>query len=129
MIGVPSFLRRWNDLLDECAYSNPEWADALAKLEDETRRRTQFIAEADPYEQLKGAGPRALLIMNCDYDTDQPKHYAIDLYRGLLPSYAGSPEHLKLNIYPVGHVVTAQMEQDAVEWFCQHLARGEEKNL
>jgi hypothetical protein len=64
--------------------------------------------------------PRALLMMNNDFDTDQPKHYAIDCYRELRSSYATQPERLRLNIYPAGHTVTPQMERDAVEWFVTH---------
>lgn len=59
--------------------------------------------------------------MNGDFDTDQPKHYVIDCYRPLLPAYAALPEQLRLRIYPAGHVGTAAMESDAVDWFCQHL--------
>jgi hypothetical protein len=59
--------------------------------------------------------------MNCDFDTDQPKHYSIDGYRKLLPFYSVSPQNLKLNIYPAAHVVTPQMEEDAMEWLSKHL--------
>lgn len=121
MIGVPSFTRRWLDLLDECAFSNPDWATALDRVNEQTRQRTAFAQEIDPIEKLKDAAPRALLIMNCDFDTDQPKAYAIDCYRELRVRYARHPEKLKLNIYPAGHTVTPAMEQDAVKWFCQHL--------
>jgi uncharacterized protein len=121
MIGVPSFTRRWLDLLDECVFSNPEWAAALDRVKEQTRERTAFAQEIDPIEKLKDAAPRALLIMNCDFDSDQPKAYSIDCYRDLRPRYANCPEKLKLNIYPAGHAVTPAMEQDAVQWFCQHL--------
>ena len=122
MIGVPSFARRWLDLLDECAFSNPEWAAALDRVADQTQKHTAFVAKIDPIEQLKRAAPRALLIMNNDFDSDQPKHYAIDCYRELRSSYAARPDRLRLNIYPAGHTVTPQMEHDAVEWFVTHLS-------
>ncbi|NBD36608.1 MAG: hypothetical protein GVY30_11505, partial [Chloroflexi bacterium] len=48
MIGIPSFARRWKDLLDESAYSNPAWAAAIAEHAEETRRRTAFIEQIDP---------------------------------------------------------------------------------
>ncbi len=122
MIGVPSFTRRWLDLLDECAFSNPGWAAALARVAEQTQKNTAFIEAIDPLAKLKSAAPRALLIMNNDFDSDQPKHYAIDCYRDLQSSYAAQPQRLKLNIYPAGHTVTPQMEHDAVEWLAAHLA-------
>jgi hypothetical protein len=39
----------------------------------------------------------------------------------LLPHYQSDPDKLKLRIYPTGHQVIPLMEEDAVEWFCQHL--------
>lgn len=122
MIGIPSFTRRWLDVLDECAYSNPAWAEALHQVAAQTAAHTAFIAGIDPYEKLKTAAPRALSIMACDFDTDQPKSYSIGCYRDLLPSYQGWPDRLKLSIYPAAHNVTAQMEQDAVTWFRRRLA-------
>jgi pimeloyl-ACP methyl ester carboxylesterase len=121
MMGVPSFTRRWLDLLDECAFSNPDWAAALDRVIDQTQQHTAFVTAIDPLEKLQHAAPRALLIMNNDFDSDQPKHYAIDCYRELQSSYAAQPDRLKLNIYPAGHTVTPQMERDMVEWFVTHL--------
>jgi len=121
MIGVPSFTRRWRELLDECAFSNSDWAAELDRVADQTQRHTAFVATIDPIEKLKNAAPRALLIMNNDFDSDQPKHYAIDCYRDLRSIYAAYPDRLKLNIYPAGHTVTPQMERDAVDWFATHL--------
>lgn len=117
MIGIPSFTQRWLDILDECTFSNAAWATALAQVHEATAQQIDFIRQIDPVEKLLNATPRALLIMNNDFDTDQPKHYAVNLYRQLLPHYAATPDRLRLNIYPAGHVVTPQMEQDAVEWF------------
>lgn len=121
MIGIPTFTRRWNDLLDECTYSNPEWAAALGRVADESRHHTALIAAMDPADRLLAAAPRALLIINCDFDSDQPKHYAVEFYRQLLPAYAAFPERLRLAIYPAGHVVTPDMERDAVSWIVGHL--------
>jgi hypothetical protein len=123
LIGVPSFTRRWLDLLDECAFSNPAWATALDQVVDQTQKNTAFSFSIDPIEKLKAAAPRALLMMNNDFDSDQPKHYAIDGYRELRSSYTACPDRLRLNIYPAGHTVTPQMERDAVEWFVTHLDR------
>jgi hypothetical protein len=121
MIGIPSFTRRWLDVLDECAYTSPAWAKALHQVVAQTAAHTAFIAGIDPCEKLKTAAPRALSIMACDFDTDQPKSYSINCYRDLLPSYQGASDRLKLSIYPAAHTVSTQMEQDAVNWFSLHL--------
>lgn len=121
MIGLPTFTRRWLDLLDECAFSNPAWAAALAQVSEQTQQHTAAIAAIDPAEKLLTAVPRALLMMNCDFDSDQPKHYAIEFYRQLRPAYANQPGRLRLAIYPAGHSVTPAMEHDAVAWITDHL--------
>jgi hypothetical protein len=121
MIGVPQFSQRWRDLLDEGAFSNPPWAAALQRLDRQVREHSALIAAIDPVERLKQAAPRALLMLNCDFDADQPKLYAVSFYRELYAQYAGCPEKLGLNIYPAGHTVTPVMERDAVDWFRRHL--------
>ena len=121
MVGIPTFTRRWTDLLDECAFSNPDWAAALSQVAEQARLHTTMIAAMDPAERLLEAAPRALLIMNCDFDSDQPKHYAIEFYHRLLGAYALSPAQLRLAIYPAGHTVTPDMERDAVDWIVGHL--------
>lgn len=121
MVGIPQFARRWRDLLDECAFSNPAWAAALAQLEGPIREHSSLVAAIDPFEELKQAAPRALLMMNCDFDADQPKLYAVTGYRELRAAYAAQPSHLQLRIYPAGHTITPEMELDAVTWFRQHL--------
>ena len=65
--------------------------------------------------------PRALLMMNCDFDADQPKLYAVSFYRELRAHYAANQAKLQLNIYPAGHTVTPEMERDAVGWFRRQL--------
>lgn len=124
MIAIPQFNQRWHDLLDECAFSNPAWATALRRLERQVREHSAFIATIDPTERLKQAAPRALLMMNCDFDADQPKLYAITFYRELQAQYAAHPERLGLGIYPAGHTVTPAMECDAVDWFRRQLLGG-----
>lgn len=123
MIGIPSFARRWTDVLDECAFSNADWAAALARAAERTRAHTAFVRKIDPLERLAAAAPRALLIMNCDFDTDQPKLYSLYAYRDLLPHYRARPDNLKLAIYPAGHTVTREMERDAAAWLARHLRR------
>ena len=92
-----------------------------SRVEAQTAEHTAFIRQIDPVEKLKTAAPRALHIMNCDFDSDQPKHYSIECYRDLLPTYAGHADKLRLSIYPAGHTVTPDMERDAVAWFGEHL--------
>jgi dienelactone hydrolase len=122
MMGVPTFARRWQDLLDECAWSNPAWAAALAQVADVTAAHSAWVATFDPAEPLRRAAPRALLVMSGDFDSDQPKHYVLDWLRPLRAAYQATPERLRWNVYPVGHTVTPQMEEDAVDWFVTHLA-------
>ena len=125
MIGVPTFTRRWLDLLDECSFSNPAWATALANVADATSAHTTFIQSIDPVDKLQAAAPRALLIMNNDFDYDQPKLYSIYAYRELRPHYAAHPDKLRLDIFPAAHTVTPAMELDAATWFQQHLLHRE----
>ncbi len=121
MIGIPTFTERWLDLLDECAFSDDGWAAALRRVEAQTAEHTAFVRSIDPVERLRQTAPRALLMMNCDFDTDQPKLYAVRCYRDLAPHYRACPEQLRLRIYPAAHVVTPDMERDAAEWFARHL--------
>jgi dienelactone hydrolase len=121
MIGIPTFTRRWTDILDECAFSNPAWEAALKRVAATAQQHLAMIAAMDPADKLPAAAPRALLMMNCDFDSDQPKHYAIECYRELRKAYAAAPERLRLAIYPAGHTVTADMERDAVDWIVGHL--------
>ncbi|MFO7634750.1 MAG: alpha/beta hydrolase [Caldilinea sp.] len=123
MMGVPSFDRRWQDILDECAYSNAAWAEAMAAQAKVTQRHSDFVRSLDPYPLLAAAAPRALLMMNGDFDCDQPKSYSIYAYRELKSAWAGASDKLKLNIYPVGHTVTSEMERDLSAWFAVHVER------
>ena len=122
MMGLPTFTQRWRDILDETAFSNAEWAAALAPLQAETARRSAFIEQIDPAERLKAAPRAALLVMNGDFDSDQPKLYVLGWMREMRRVYAACLDRLQWNVYPVGHVQTPQMEADAVDWFARHLA-------
>ena len=121
MMGIPDFDRRWQDILDECAYSNAGWAAAIAAQPAMTQQHSALIRSINPYPLLPAAAPRALLMMNGDFDCDQPKSYSIAAYRELRSAWVAHPERLKLNIYPAGHVITAEMERDVVAWFVTHL--------
>ena len=121
MMGIPSFDRRWQDILDECAYSNAAWAAAIAAQPEATQRSSDFIRALDPSPLLASAAPRALLMMNGDFDSDQPKSYSIYAYRELRTAWANHPDRLRLNIYPAGHTITPEMERDLVAWLVTHL--------
>ncbi len=121
MMGVPTFTQRWLDLLDECAWSNSTWAEALSQVEDVTREKTAYVRSIDPAIRLRKATPKPLLLMSGDFDCDQMKTYALSWYRQSKDAWKAHPEHLKWNVYPVGHTVTTSMEQDAVDWFATHL--------
>lgn len=122
MMGIPTFGRRWLDLLDECAWSNPDWASVIERNEPQVREHIAYVQSIDPAAALEHTAPRALLAMNGDFDSDQPKHYTLDWLRSARQAYAGCPERLRWNVYPVGHTMTPEMERDAVEWFTQHFA-------
>jgi pimeloyl-ACP methyl ester carboxylesterase len=122
MMGIPTFARRWLDLLDECAWSNLEWASVIERNEQRVREHTAYVQSIDPATALAHTAPRALLAMNGDFDSDQPKHYTLDWMRSARPLYAAYPGQLRWNVYPAGHVITPDMERDAVDWFARHLA-------
>lgn len=121
LMGIPHFSQRWQDILDECAFSNPAWATALQQVTAQTAQHTTFIEQIDPYPKLFAAAPRALLMVNGDFDTDQPKLYALNAYRELRETYAAAPDHLRLFIPPVPHTVTPDIEKEVVAWFSHHL--------
>jgi uncharacterized protein len=122
MMGIPTFTRRWLDLVDECAWSNLGWKQVLAQLTDEIKAHTNFITRYDPATALYESAPRPLLIMNGDFDTDMIKTYTLDWYRDAKRAWDLHPENLQWNVYPVGHTVTSQMEHDTVMWFVKHVA-------
>ena len=98
-----------------------KYVETLKKIQPLVAAHSRFIADIDPYEKLKNVAPKPLFMMNCDFDTDQPKIYSIYAYRDLFPFYQSHPQNIKLRIYPAGHEVTPQMEEEAVDWFCDHL--------
>jgi dienelactone hydrolase len=122
MMGVPTFARRWRDLLNECAWSSPEWATALEHLAPITAGHTAWVESIDPADRIAAAAPSALFIMSGDFDSDQPKHYVLDWLGPLRAAYQAAPARLRWTVYPVGHTVTLQMEADAAAWFAAHLA-------
>jgi hypothetical protein len=121
LMGIPHFSQRWQDILDECTFSNPAWATALQQVTAQTAQHTAFIEQINPCPKLFAAAPRALLMVNGDFDTDQPKLYALNAYRELKEVYAAAADHLRLSIHPVAHTVTPEIEHEVVAWFTQHL--------
>lgn len=121
MMGLPTFLRRWLDLLDECAWSNPAWERHLQSIQPQVEAHTAYLRSIDPAEALHHAAPRALLAMNGDFDSQQPKHYTLEWLRTARQQYAAHPGQLQWNVYALDHVQTPQMEADAVAWFVRHL--------
>lgn len=117
MMGVPTFAARVQDLLDETAWSNAEWGRALEKVAGESARQLAWVREIDPGPRLLGLPLRPLLAMNGDHDSDQPKGYTLRWLRELRPRYAAQPDTLRWNVYPVGHVMTDEMLDDAADWF------------
>lgn len=83
---------------------------------------TTEISSTDNVQLEPRAAPRALLAMNGDLDFDQPKFYTLCWLRVACPAYAAAPERLRLNVCPVAHTLTEQMEQDAVAWLAQYLS-------
>lgn len=59
MIGIPCFLKRWTDLLDETSCSNPTWAQALSQVAERTAQHTAFVERIDPWPKLAEAAPSA----------------------------------------------------------------------
>ncbi len=129
MMGIPTFARRWLDLLDECSFSNPDWGIAIEAAALHVRVDTTFVQSFDPADKLLSVAPRALLAMNGDFDSDQPKHYTLDWLRTGRQQYACCPDRLKWNVYPCAHTMTPQMESDAVDWFERHLAENVRSSL
>ncbi|MFN8449209.1 MAG: hypothetical protein U0521_11635 [Anaerolineae bacterium] len=121
MQGIPTFARRWLDLLDECAWSNADWAAAIERAGDAVREHTAYVQSIDPAGALLHIAPRALLAMNGDFDSDQPKHYTLDWLRSARQQYTDCPGQLQWNVYPLGHTLAPEMERDAVDWFARHL--------
>lgn len=124
MMGLPAFLRRWQDLLDDCALTNPARVAAMHQVATQTAEISAWIRGFVPAARLEEAARPArpaLLAMNGDMDLDQPKYYVLDWLRSVRPAYAACPENLRWNVYPVAHTLTSQMEEDAVAWFEQHL--------
>jgi dienelactone hydrolase len=121
MMGVPGFAERTQDILDETAWSNPDWGAALERLAGETAERMARVRQVDPGPRLVDLPPRPLLLMNGDFDSDQPKGYTLRWLRALRPRYAAHPERLGWNVYPLGHVMADRMLDDAADWFARWL--------
>ncbi len=121
LLGMPAFTERMEDVVIECS-SYDKWSKIFQDLRPETRRMMDFIRGLDPFEKMRGFGPKPLMMINGEYDLDAPKIYSIRLYEYLKPFYTQHPARLKLNFHDgVGHEVTKEMLADACDWFSKHL--------
>ena len=98
--------------------------DSVGERADATNAHTAFIQSIDPADKLQAATPRALLIMNNDFDYDQPKLYSIYAYRELRPPMPAQPDKLQLSIYPAAHTVTPEMERRPWRGFSDNCSRS-----
>ncbi len=75
----------------------------------------------DPINRPTTFANRPLLMLNGGEDTLVPLEANQHFEAAIRPSYRDAA-HLELAVYPgVGHEVTEQMEEDAVEWFVRFL--------
>ncbi|MCZ8520482.1 MULTISPECIES: alpha/beta hydrolase family protein [Paenibacillus] len=121
VIGLPAFVRRWEDLaLETSTYDR--WREAMQAAAPYTEEVTAFLRSIDPAPRLAGFAPKPLLILAGDQDTDQPKSYTLPVYRELTRRYADCPEKMKLSVYDgVPHAVTRTMREEACRWLARHL--------
>jgi fermentation-respiration switch protein FrsA (DUF1100 family) len=123
MGGKPSFKNAWDDvILGTSTYK--EWSEAIAKLENESRKRSNYLAEIDPYNRLDSFSPKPLLIINGDRDVDQNYIYSLKLYERLKPLYKDFPERLRLFMPSVDHHLTSEIMNEATDWFKKYLNSG-----
>lgn len=124
LISFPTFKKVWEEAVLE-ASMKPDWAALLRKVEDETKKRTQFIQNLDPKQGLIDFAPKPLLMICGDLDTDVPKQYSLEMYRFLESYFKDHPENLELKIHERGiHRVSSEMIADTTEWFDRHLGNG-----
>lgn len=118
--GKPSFYKAWQDMI-LAASTNKQWSLGIIAAEKETKERNNYFQKLDPVEKMKDYYPKPLLIVNGDQDTVVLFNYSLDLYRDLLPVYAGYPENLQLSIPVIDHHFTIEMKTEVMSWFKKHL--------
>jgi len=114
--GMADFEQSWEDLILECS-TNPEWAEVLKQLEEETAQRTAYVREMNPITYLVQESLNPLLMICGDLD-QRPKKSCLDLYGKIDKKNHRKPDHLKLSIHDgIDHQLTLPMAEETAAWF------------
>jgi dienelactone hydrolase len=119
--AVPTFTRRWLDLVDEACGADPARAAAILAQPGATADYTAFVDRIDPAADLAEAAPRALLMLTGTRDVTHPTHYTVEHHRRLVSHWAEQPEKLRLAVLDEGHRYSADAERIAADWILEHL--------
>lgn len=121
MHAVPTFTRRWIDMVDEACGADPARASAILSQPGATADYTAFVDRIDPAADLAEAGPRALLMLTGSRDTTHPTHYTVEHYRRLVSHWGDHPQRLRLALLDEGHRYSAEAEKLAAAWILAHM--------
>ena len=114
--GMVDFEQSWGDLILECS-TNPEWAEVMKQVEEETAHRTAYIQEMNPITYLVEDSPNPLLMICGDLDQG-PKKSCLDLYGKMDKKNHRKTDHLQLSIHEgIGHQLTLPMAEETAAWF------------
>jgi len=114
--GMADFEQSWEDLILECS-TNPEWAEELKQLEEETAQRTAYVREMNPITYLVQESLNPLLMICGDLD-QRPKKSCLDLYGKIDKKNHRKTDHLKLSIHEgIDHHLTLPMAEETAAWF------------
>ncbi len=114
--GMPDFEQSWRDLILECSI-NPEWAEAMEQVENETDRRTAYIREMNPITYLVEASRNPLLMICGDLD-QRPKKSCLDLYGAIDKKPHKKTDCVKMSIHNgIDHQLTLPMVEETAAWF------------
>lgn len=114
--GMADFEQSWEDLILECS-TNPEWAEVLKQLEEETAQRTAYVREMNPITYLVQESLNPLLMICGDLD-QRPKKSCLDLYGKIDKKNHRKTDHLKLSIHEgIDHQLTLPMAEETAAWF------------
>lgn len=119
--GKPAFTKAWKDsILSTGTYE--QWGKQIQEAEKEIAERTEYFQRIDPFDKMSSFSPKPLLVINGDQDTDSLYIYSLELYKKLLPLYAGQHEEsLEIWMPFVNHQFTYSIKQKACNWFEKHL--------
>lgn len=120
--GMADFEQSWEDLILECS-TNPEWAEVLKQLEEETAQRTAYVREMNPITYLVQESLNPLLMICGDLD-QRPKKSCLDLYGKIDKKNHRKTDHLKLSIHDgIDHQLTLPMAEETAAWFEEIFSR------